>query len=479
VTSSGPTILACGADARLSALLESRLARQAPNAAETKLTILLATKTLAESAEEALIGQALEAWSSGQLLVVSVDAATPPLGLRDVERIPWTPGTDDASQLAVIAERLSRQAETLRRAKGSEDKGGEDKGGGANMAAAPAPAAPAQGSASPLGAKPSRRRGLAIAALVVCVGLAGLLATFPFMRSPAPLPTASPDGSRSAAPELAPQSPLPAGAPRAPEAMPVPVPAPAPVRPRAAPPPGRPPAPESPSPAAPFLPDLDKPSGGGGSPASSPADPPATGAGTGAGAGAEPATSLLAWVGVGLWLVPVLLGLGLIAYLAARRRTLGKTTAARPPAPPLAAARPTPARPTPAGADAGKPIFISYSHQDIARVDPIVAEIEKLGHAVWIDRRELSGGPGWAGQIVRGLRAARTVVLMASRQAYASDQVVREMYLAMSEKKNIVPLELEAAEIPDELQYILAPFQRHRLDGGDRAKIIGNALAAL
>jgi hypothetical protein len=119
------------------------------------------------------------------------------------------------------------------------------------------------------------------------------------------------------------------------------------------------------------------------------------------------------------------------------------------------------------------------SHQDIARVDPIVAEIEKLGHAVWIDRRELSGGPGWAGQIVRGLRAARTVVLMASRQAYASDQVVREMYLAMSEKKNIVPLELEAAEIPDELQYILAPFQRHRLDGGDRAKIIGNALAAL
>ena len=25
----------------------------------------------------------------------------------------------------------------------------------------------------------------------------------------------------------------------------------------------------------------------------------------------------------------------------------------------------------------------------------LTAEIEKLGHAVWIDRRELSGGPGW------------------------------------------------------------------------------------
>ena len=72
---------------------------------------------------------------------------------------------------------------------------------------------------------------------------------------------------------------------------------------------------------------------------------------------------------------------------------------------------------------------------------------------------------------MRGLRAARTVVLMASRHAYASDQVVREMYLAMSEKKPIVPLELETAEIPDELQYILAPFQRHRLEGGDRSSI--------
>jgi hypothetical protein len=93
----------------------------------------------------------------------------------------------------------------------------------------------------------------------------------------------------------------------------------------------------------------------------------------------------------------------------------------------------------------GKRIFVSYSHQDIAKVDPIVAEIEKLGHPVWIDRREVSGGPGWAGQIVRGLRAARTEVLMASHQAYASDQVVREMYLGMSERKPIREAPKESA----------------------------------
>jgi hypothetical protein len=181
-----------------------------------------------------------------------------------------------------------------------------------------------------------------------------------------------------------------------------------------------------------------------------------------------------------VWLLPAFLVLALIHYIMRRRGKATEPVAVVTLAPGVqdqarSSAMPASSR----GTGGSKPIFVSYSHQDISRVDPIIEEIEKLGHPVWIDRRELSGGPGWAGQIVRGLRAARTVVLMASRHAYASDQVVREMYLAMSEKKPIIPLELEAAEIPDELQYILAPFQRHRLEGADRSKIIHNALAAL
>jgi hypothetical protein len=181
---------------------------------------------------------------------------------------------------------------------------------------------------------------------------------------------------------------------------------------------------------------------------------------------------------IALYAIPAVLGLELLAYfLMGRRKARPGPTRTPMMQPSVAGQAPAPSAQT--DQDGGKRIFVSYSHQDIAKVDPIVAEIERLGHPVWIDRREISGGPGWAGQIVRGLRAARTVVLMASRQAYASDQVVREMYLAMSERKPIVPLELEPAEIPDELQYILAPFQRHRLEAGDSSRIIHNALAAL
>ncbi|MFI5012207.1 MAG: toll/interleukin-1 receptor domain-containing protein [Hyphomicrobiales bacterium] len=398
-TASGLTILAQAADARLGALLEERLVPLVQRAAPTPgAAILLATSGLAEGAEEGLVGSALDAWSRGQLLVVAVDGATPPLGLRDVERVAWTPSAGDAGQLADIAARLARQSAEPRLAEQGRADG---------------PSAPVPATVAVRRARRSRRTllGAIAAALLLCAGIAGLVLT----RRSAMAPSGAPEiAGRFAAREY-----------------------------RVGPAPG--------------APGLDTPSG----------------AGPGAG-------FLEKWGGLGLWIIPALLSLGLGAYLVIHLRRRRKA-AARPARAAQTAnmKRPAPDAAATTAAEGGKPIFVSYSHQDIARVDPIVDEIEALGHAVWIDRREISGGPGWAGQVVRGLRAARTVVLMASRQAYASDQVVREMYLAMSEKKPIVPFELESAEMPDELQYILAPFQRHRLDGGDRSKIIVNALAAL
>lgn len=134
------------------------------------------------------------------------------------------------------------------------------------------------------------------------------------------------------------------------------------------------------------------------------------------------------------------------------------------------------AMPPPPLADA---LFVSYAHHDLSRVDPLVSQIEAMGRTVWIDRVGMTGGPGWAGQITRAIKGSRAVVLMASPSAYASDQVVRELYLAMGAKKLIVPIELEPAELPDELAYILAPFQRHAVQSGDTRTMLSRALAAI
>jgi hypothetical protein len=124
-------------------------------------------------------------------------------------------------------------------------------------------------------------------------------------------------------------------------------------------------------------------------------------------------------------------------------------------------------------------LFVSYSHKDKKRVEPIVSLMETMGRRVWMDRTDITGQAGWAGQIVRAIRECRAVVLMASPNSYSSDQVVRELYLAMNHKKTIVPIEIEPAELPDELQYILAPFQHHRLSGRETREVLGRALAAV
>lgn len=78
--------------------------------------------------------------------------------------------------------------------------------------------------------------------------------------------------------------------------------------------------------------------------------------------------------------------------------------------------------------------------------------------------------------LTRLRRGSRALVLMASPSAYASHQVVRELYLAMNVKKQIVPIEIEPAELPDELEYILAPYQRHVLQAGEPRTVLARAL---
>jgi hypothetical protein len=182
-----------------------------------------------------------------------------------------------------------------------------------------------------------------------------------------------------------------------------------------------------------------------------------------------------------VWIVVIgLLALAvIILWRTLRRRPMPAASAPQAARPATSESSPKFSRSAPQATAGGAMLFVSYSHKDRPRVEPIVSVIEELGRRVWMDRTDITGQTGWAGQIVRAIRESRAVVLMASPNSYASDQVVRELYLAMNHKKTIVPIEIEPAELPDELQYILAPFQHHRLSSGDTREVIGRALAAV
>jgi len=121
----------------------------------------------------------------------------------------------------------------------------------------------------------------------------------------------------------------------------------------------------------------------------------------------------------------------------------------------IPASAPAPESDAVAAPDAAHEVFVSYSHANADTVLPIVQTVEERGVSIWIDRDEMRAGQGWAGQIVRAIKTSERFCLMCSAQAFASDHVRREVYLADKYGKDMVPIRLDGAEMPEDIEYFL------------------------
>ena len=104
-------------------------------------------------------------------------------------------------------------------------------------------------------------------------------------------------------------------------------------------------------------------------------------------------------------------------------------------------------------------IFLSYSRGDVHQADEWVGNLERFGYRVWIDRAGIRGGQQWNETIVRSIREAQALLLLLSPNSARSDNVRREIDLATEGRKRIIPIEIQATTIPDNLQYQLAGVQ--------------------
>jgi hypothetical protein len=120
--------------------------------------------------------------------------------------------------------------------------------------------------------------------------------------------------------------------------------------------------------------------------------------------------------------------------------------------------------------DGAAQVFVSYSHRDETAVDQLVKQIEQLGYTVWIDR-QLTGSQRYAASIVRAIRASRLVALMCSQHAFASDHVIREIYVAGDSKKPFIAFQLDPTEFPDEVLYFVSGFPRIPIGGIDQQRL--------
>jgi hypothetical protein len=104
-------------------------------------------------------------------------------------------------------------------------------------------------------------------------------------------------------------------------------------------------------------------------------------------------------------------------------------------------------------------VFISYSRRDTPYVDALTRLLTKAGHDVWIDRTGIGGGTEWRHEIVTAIEAAEAVVLVLSPDAVASRNVRKEVDVAESAERPIIPVLCAAVTLPAELKYQLSGVQ--------------------
>jgi hypothetical protein len=99
-------------------------------------------------------------------------------------------------------------------------------------------------------------------------------------------------------------------------------------------------------------------------------------------------------------------------------------------------------------------IFISYSHSDMEFASKLTKDLEQAGYEVWLDRTDIQTGARWDDEIVKGLNASEIFLVILSNKSTASQNVKDEIGYAMDHNKQIVPILLEACEVPFRLRRV-------------------------
>jgi flagellar basal body-associated protein FliL len=101
-------------------------------------------------------------------------------------------------------------------------------------------------------------------------------------------------------------------------------------------------------------------------------------------------------------------------------------------------------------------LFISHSAQDKKVSETICAALEQSGIRCWIAPRDVRAGKSFPGEITRAIQQSKAMLLIFSRHSNSSEQVLREVQLAVDCHVPIVRLRIEDIPLSDDLRYYLS-----------------------
>jgi trehalose/maltose transport system substrate-binding protein len=103
----------------------------------------------------------------------------------------------------------------------------------------------------------------------------------------------------------------------------------------------------------------------------------------------------------------------------------------------------------------GRDIFLSYSSKDEAIVGLALEKLEAAGHRCWFAPRDIPPGEFYAGQIIQALRESRFVLLFFSAHSNGSEQVVREINFAVSQRLPLLVVRLDQTALSNHFEYLI------------------------
>jgi TIR domain len=104
--------------------------------------------------------------------------------------------------------------------------------------------------------------------------------------------------------------------------------------------------------------------------------------------------------------------------------------------------------------ESGWRLFLSYAREDEGVARHMEHELRRRGHWVWRDRSQIAPGASWQQAIDDAIAANDLMVVLVSAASSASAQVRREIDLAVSRAKYLLPVLLDHADIPEPLRAI-------------------------
>ena len=117
-------------------------------------------------------------------------------------------------------------------------------------------------------------------------------------------------------------------------------------------------------------------------------------------------------------------------------------------------------------------IFLSYSRADHQLAERFVEAAAACGVSVWFDR-QIEGGENWREKIVEALGSAGALVILFSERSNKSTQLIKELALADSLKKRVVPVLISNCEPRGAYLYELASLNWINIHPNPEARLAG------